>query len=91
MHLIGVIIIDFCGIIAASMPEKDPEGSLLPHCWAWVEHYYRLSGTIFGWYGPNENAGFQSKHCRAILILFLYRITPDQGKKNTSSHPLGNN
>ena len=74
MHLIGAIIIGFfAGIIAKLlMPGKDPGGfivtTLLGMGGALLATFL---GRSFGWYGPNENAGFLASIVGAILILFL--------------------
>lgn len=90
MHLIGAIIIGFfAGIIAKLlMPGKDPGGfivtTLLGMGGALLATFL---GRSFGWYGPNENAGFLGKHCRSYSdIVFVSDHCQTRGKKNTSSH-----
>ncbi len=82
MHLIGAIIIGFfAGVIAKLlMPGKDPGGfiitTLLGMGGALLATFL---GRSFGWYGPNENAGFLASIVGAILILFLYRVIARPG------------
>ncbi len=86
MHLIGAIIIGFfAGVIAKLlMPGKDPGGfivtTLLGMGGALLATFL---GRSFGWYGPNENAGFLASIVGAILILFLYRIIARPGRRKT--------
>jgi uncharacterized membrane protein YeaQ/YmgE (transglycosylase-associated protein family) len=40
-------------------------------------------GRSFGWYGPNENAGFLASIVGAILILLLYRVIGRPGERKT--------
>jgi uncharacterized membrane protein YeaQ/YmgE (transglycosylase-associated protein family) len=86
MHLIGAIIIGFfAGVIAKLlMPGKDPGGfivtTLLGMGGALLATFL---GRSFGWYGPNENAGFLASIAGAILILFLYRIIARPGRRKT--------
>lgn len=86
MHLIGAIIIGFfAGIIAKLlMPGKDHGGfivtTLLGMGGALLATFL---GRSFGWYGPNENAGFLASIVGAILILFLYRIIARPGGRKT--------
>lgn len=86
MHLIGAIIIGFfAGIIAKLlMPGKDPGGfiitTLLGMGGALLATFL---GRSFGWYEPNENAGFLASIVGAILILFLYRIIARPGRRKT--------
>jgi uncharacterized membrane protein YeaQ/YmgE (transglycosylase-associated protein family) len=77
MHIIGMIIIGFIvGIIAKLlMPGKDPGGfiitTLLGIAGALVAFYI---GRAFGWYGPNDSAGFLASIVGAIILLALYRM-----------------
>ncbi len=86
MHLIGAIIIGFfAGVIAKLlMPGKDPGGfiitTLLGMGGALLATFL---GRSFGWYGPNENAGFLASIVGAILILLLYRVIGRPGERKT--------
>lgn len=85
MQLIVAIIIGFfAGIIAKLlMPGKDPGGfiitTLLGMGGALLATFL---GRSFGWYGPQQNAGFLASIAGAVLILFLYRLLfkPTGGK-----------
>jgi uncharacterized membrane protein YeaQ/YmgE (transglycosylase-associated protein family) len=77
MEILGVILIGLAvGIVAKLlMPGDDPGGIiitiLLGIAGAFVAKFI---GQQFGWYGPNEPAGFLAAVGGAIILLLLYRL-----------------
>ena len=78
--MIGVLGWIVFGLIVGAiakllMPGRDPGGiivtMLLGMAGALVGGWL---GQAFGWYGPNEGAGFFMSLLGAILLLWLYRV-----------------
>lgn len=77
MHLIGTIIIGFIiGAIAKLlMPGRDPGGWIISillglagsAVGGWL-------GRVFGWYQPDEPAGFLMSVIGAVVLLWGYRL-----------------
>jgi uncharacterized membrane protein YeaQ/YmgE (transglycosylase-associated protein family) len=77
MHILGVIIMGFIvGLIArALMPGPNPAGIILTILLgiggAFVGHYL---GLIFGFYTPDQPAGFIMSIVGAIVLLILFGL-----------------
>jgi uncharacterized membrane protein YeaQ/YmgE (transglycosylase-associated protein family) len=77
MHIIGTFLLGLIvGLIAKLlMPGRDPGGfiitALLGIAGAFVA---RWIGQLFGWYGPEDSAGFITSVLGAILLLWIYRL-----------------
>ena len=77
MGVIGWIVFGLIvGAVAKLlMPGRDPGGfivtMLLGVAGALIGGWI---GQAFGWYGPNEGAGFFMSLLGAILLLWLYRV-----------------
>jgi len=77
MGIIGWIVFGFVvGLIArALMPGRDPLGligtTVLGIVGALIAGWL---GQAFGWYGPNDGAGFVSATLGAIIVLALYHL-----------------
>ena len=77
MHIIGALFIGLLvGIVAKLlMPGKDPGGfiitALLGIAGAFIAKFL---GQQFGWYGPEDSAGFIASVVGAIILLLIYRL-----------------
>ena len=77
MHIIGALLIGLLvGIVAKLlMPGRDPGGfiitAILGIAGAFVAKFL---GQQFGWYGPEDSAGFLASVVGAIILLLLYRL-----------------
>jgi uncharacterized membrane protein YeaQ/YmgE (transglycosylase-associated protein family) len=77
MHIIGALLIGLLvGIVAKLlMPGRDPGGFIITAILGIAGAFIaKFLGQQFGWYGPEDSAGFLASVVGAIILLLLYRL-----------------
>jgi uncharacterized membrane protein YeaQ/YmgE (transglycosylase-associated protein family) len=77
MHFFGTIFAGLViGIIAKLlMPGRDPGGLIITILLGIAGAFTaRFIGQQFGWYGPEDTAGYFASVLGALLLLLLYRV-----------------